>query len=412
MHPVPRIHKFGGSSLADTDAVKRVARKIVAERDGKEPTVVVASAMGKTTSRLLDKALDISDLPPRRELDMLLSSGERVSCALLAMALKEIGVDAIPLSGPQSGIITDDNHSAARIVEVDPTRVREELARDRVVIVTGFQGATREGEVTTLGRGGSDTTAVALAAALSGGHCTIHSDIDGVYTGDPNAVESPLHLEHLSCASMAEYSRRGAGVLHRNCLEFSEQHDVEIRAHATFGGPRHTRIAPDGVIRYSDHEEGLAGCFVGVASHGDNLRLRLAASDPGRRAALEERLDGFERLTRAISDRENTPLDWIIHMDDLEESAALADDLREEFGSVLSVTPGLTTATVVADDADSVQRAARLAVDALQRADVPTFGSFRRERSHTWLVPPKQEDDALRAMHAGLFELKPGMVGA
>jgi aspartate kinase len=182
------VQKYGGSSVADADGIKRVAQRIVATRKAGHSVVVAVSAMGDTTDELMDLAHQVSPLPPGRELDMLLTAGERISMALLSMALHELGVPAISFTGSQSGIITDDSHSQARIVEVRPVRIREELGKGKVVIVAGYQGVSRQREVTTLGRGGSDTTAVALAAALGAEACEIYSDVDGVFSADPRLV--------------------------------------------------------------------------------------------------------------------------------------------------------------------------------------------------------------------------------
>src|SRR4051794_7738326 len=183
------VQKYGGSSVADVEKIRRVADRVSATRDSGRDVVVVVSAMGDTTDDLLQLAHKVTENPPRRELDMLLSAGERISMAVLSMALNARGVPAVSFTGSQSGIVTNDAHANARIVEVRPFRVQDELARGKVVIVAGYQGVSYKKEVTTLGRGGSDTTAVALAAALSA-DCEIYSDVDGVYTADPRVVPS------------------------------------------------------------------------------------------------------------------------------------------------------------------------------------------------------------------------------
>ncbi|HLT39844.1 MAG TPA: aspartate kinase, partial [Enhygromyxa sp.] len=189
------VQKYGGSSVADVDRIKQVAARIVETRKQGKRLVVVVSAMGKTTDQLLARAREISPSPSRRELDMLLSCGERISMALLSMAVSELGFESISLTGSQCGIITNDRHSGARIIEVRPIRVQDELDKGRIVIVAGFQGVSYKREVTTLGRGGSDTTAVALAAALGAEYCEICSDVDGVYTADPRVVSAAQMLQ-------------------------------------------------------------------------------------------------------------------------------------------------------------------------------------------------------------------------
>jgi aspartate kinase len=235
------VQKYGGSSVADVEKMKKVAARVAAtRREGKDVCVVV-SAMGDTTDELLGLAKSVSASPPRRELDMLLTAGERISMALLSMSLQEQGVPAISFTGSQSGIITTDAHAAARITEVRPFRVLEELARGKVVIVAGFQGVSPRKEVTTLGRGGSDTTAVALAAAL-GADCEIYSDVAGIFTADPRVVPSARRLDALSYEEMQELAVAGAKVLNAQAVEFAKEKGIAIHARSTFGGAEETVV--------------------------------------------------------------------------------------------------------------------------------------------------------------------------
>ena len=255
------VQKFGGSSVADVEKVRKVAERVAAaQRDGRRVCVVV-SAMGKTTDELLALAKRISPSPARRELDMLLTAGERISMALLAMALEDLGVPAVSFTGSQAGILTDDMHASARIVEVRPVRVWEELDRGRVVIVAGFQGVSPRKEVTTLGRGGSDTTAVALAASL-GADCEIYSDVDGVYTADPRVVTSPRRLDEISYEEMQELARAGAKVLNADAVQFAREKGIAIHARATAGSTAETVVrghaAPGGRISGITSQKGLA----------------------------------------------------------------------------------------------------------------------------------------------------------
>lgn len=226
------VQKFGGSSVADPEKIRRVAERVKARRETGTQLVVVVSAMGDTTDELLALAKKISADPPRRELDMLLTCGERISMALLSMALHELGVPAISFTGSQSGIITDTTHAQARIIEVRPARIEEELARQMVVIVAGYQGVSKAREVTTLGRGGSDTTAVALAAAL-GADCEIYSDVDGVFSADPRLVPSARKLDSLSFEEMQELAAAGAKVLNAQAVEFARERGIVIHARST-----------------------------------------------------------------------------------------------------------------------------------------------------------------------------------
>jgi len=227
------VQKYGGSSVADAGKLQKVAERIVKTKEGGHDVVVVVSAMGDTTDNLLGLAKQVSANPDRRELDMLLSAGERISMALLSMAIRELGGDAISFTGSQSGIITNDRHVDARIIEVRPFRVQDELARGRVVVVAGYQGVSYRREITTLGRGGSDTTAVAMAAALGAEWCEICSDVDGVYTADPRIVTSARRIPCLSYEETQELAESGAKVLNAQAVEFAKEREIAIYARAT-----------------------------------------------------------------------------------------------------------------------------------------------------------------------------------
>ncbi len=237
------VQKYGGSSVADVEKIGKVADRVVAAKKAGHDVVVVVSAMGKTTDELLVLARRVSGEPPRRELDMLVSTGERVSMALLSIAIHARGADAISFTGSQSGIITNDRHFDARILEVRPHRIEDELSRGRIVIVAGYQGMSYRREITTLGRGGSDTTAVALAAALGAVRCEIYSDVDGVYSADPRVVPEALHLTEIDLASLQEMAEAGAKVLGAQAVEWARRAKIVIHARRTsdpVGGGRET----------------------------------------------------------------------------------------------------------------------------------------------------------------------------
>jgi aspartate kinase len=236
------VQKYGGSSVADAEKIKLVAKRIARTKAAGKKVVVVVSAMGKTTNQLIEKAKSVSSSPARRELDMLLTCGERESMALLSMACTEEGLEAISFTGSQAGILTNDRHSGARIVEVRPFRVEDELDRGKVVIVAGFQGVSYKREITTLGRGGSDTTAVALAGALRADYCEICSDVDGVYSADPRVVDAATLLESISHDEMLELAAQGAKVLHDASVEFARRSGIALYARATNKDGGGTRI--------------------------------------------------------------------------------------------------------------------------------------------------------------------------
>ena len=242
------VQKYGGSSVADAESIKRVAKRIVDTRRAGHDVVVAVSAMGDTTDELLDLAAQVAPIPAPRELDMLLSSGERISMALLAMAIHSMGFEARSFTGSQAGMITDATHGAARIVDVTPIRLREALDEGAIVIVAGFQGFNRDTrDITTLGRGGSDTTAVALAAALEADVCEIYSDVDGIFTADPRVVPRAQKLTHVSSEEMLELAANGAKVLYIRAVEYARRHGVLIHARSTFSSGEGTWVLGQGM---------------------------------------------------------------------------------------------------------------------------------------------------------------------
>jgi aspartate kinase len=242
--------KFGGTSVAAPDDIKRAATRIVAAREGGKQVVAVLSARGKTTDELVAAAYEISPRPLEREMDMLLSTGERISCALCAMAIHDMGHNAISLTGSQAGIVTDSSHTKARILDVRADRIRAALTDDRIVLVAGFQGVSGDSkDVTTLGRGGSDTTAVALAAALGAEVCEIYTDVAGVFSADPRIVPQARKLSYVSFEEMLEMSSSGAGVLQLRSVEYARNHGVRIHCRSSFeDGPGTLVLAEDATM--------------------------------------------------------------------------------------------------------------------------------------------------------------------
>jgi aspartate kinase len=228
------VMKFGGTSVADPEKIRRVATRLVAAKRAGGRVVAVVSAMGQHTDELVELAHEVSPRPKPRELDMLISVGERVSCALVAMAISDLGQEAISLTGSQAGIVTDTMHGKAKIVEVRAARIHEALDKDRIVLVAGFQGVSTEYDITTLGRGGSDTTAVALAAALGADACEIYTDVDGVFTADPRIVPDARKLHAVSYEEMLEMAASGARVLALRSVEFARNHGVKLHVRSTF----------------------------------------------------------------------------------------------------------------------------------------------------------------------------------
>ena len=250
------VQKYGGSSVADAESIKRVAKRIVETRKAGNEVVVAVSAMGDTTDDLLDLAHEVTPIPDARELDMLLTTGERISMALLAMAIKSMGVEARSYTGSQAGMITDARHGSARIVDVTPVRLREALDEGAITIVAGFQGFNRDSkDITTLGRGGSDTTAVALAAALGADVCEIYTDVDGVFTADPRIVPRARKIDAVTSEEMLELAAAGAKVLYIRAVEYARRHGVKLHVRSSFNNNEGTWVTVD---RIPQIQEGIA----------------------------------------------------------------------------------------------------------------------------------------------------------
>ena len=241
------VQKFGGSSVADAEGVKRVARRVVHTQKAGNDVVVVVSAMGDTTDELLDLAAEVtSNVVPSRELDMLLTAGERISTAVLSMAINDLGAKAQSFTGSQAGMITDGVHGSARLVEVRPDRIRESIEAGNIAIVAGFQGMNRQsGDITTLGRGGSDTTAVALAAALNADVCEIYSDVDGVFTADPRIVPTAHKLDTITSEEMLEMAANGAKILHLRSVEYARRFNLKLHVRSSFSDLEGTIVVPE-----------------------------------------------------------------------------------------------------------------------------------------------------------------------
>ncbi|MGZ4746606.1 MAG: aspartate kinase [Oryzihumus sp.] len=278
------VQKYGGSSLADAESIKRVARRIVETRRAGNEVCVVVSAMGDTTDELLDLAEEVSPLPPGREMDMLLTAGERISMALVAMAIANLGHQARSFTGSQAGVITDSSHGKARIIDVTPGRIRDALAEGHVAIVAGFQGVSQDSkDITTLGRGGSDTTAVALAAALEADVCEIYTDVDGVFTADPRIVPAARKIDRLSNEEMLEMAASGAKILHLRCVEYARRFGMPIHVRSSFSYREGTWII--------DPEEGVsveAPIIAGVAHDRSEAKITVVGvpDHPGKAAEI------------------------------------------------------------------------------------------------------------------------------
>ena len=281
------VQKYGGSSLTNAESIKRVARRIVETRKAGHEVCVVVSAMGDTTDELLDLAEQVSPLPPAREMDMLLTSGERISMALLAMAIANLGHTARSFTGSQAGVITDSSHGKARIIDVTPGRIRGALDNGDIAIVAGFQGVSADSkDITTLGRGGSDTTAVALAAALNADICEIYTDVDGVFTADPRIVPNARRIARLSNEEMLEMAACGARILHLRCVEYARRFDMPIHVRSSFSYREGTLIVSQTVDKEGDTVE--APIIAGVAHDRSQAKITVVGvpDHPGKAAEI------------------------------------------------------------------------------------------------------------------------------
>jgi aspartate kinase len=336
------VQKFGGSSVADVDKIQKVADRVAATKASGKDVVVVVSAMGDTTDELLELARRVSENPARRELDMLLSAGERISMALLSMALNARDVPAVSFTGSQSGIITNDAHTNARIVEVRPYRVQDELARGKVVIVAGYQGVSYKKEVTTLGRGGSDTTAVALAAALDAEACEIYSDVEGIYSADPRIVPDARRLGELSYEEMQELAEAGAKVLNAQAVEFAKERGIALFARSSHGGSGETIVrtaAPRG-----------AGRVVGVTSETGLVLLSAGAGGPRLLESLVGCLhDGAFGGKQLLF--EDSPGDGhvslVLSLENLHDFPRLKQELGRRFGESVRLREGVGAVSAI-----------------------------------------------------------------
>ena len=392
------VQKYGGSSVADVKKLKAVAARVLRTRQLGHDVVVVVSAMGDTTDELLTLAKQISPNPDRRELDMLLSAGERISMALLSIAIREGGADAISFTGSQSGIITNDRHVDARIIEVRPFRVQDELARGKIVVIAGYQGVSYKKEVTTLGRGGSDTTAVAMAAALDAEYCEICSDVDGVYSADPRVVPDARRIGTLSYEETQEMAEAGAKVLNAQAVEFAKERGIAIYARATEGplpGPDPSR---DGtVVRKSPPR--MPGTVVGVASEQDIIMLDGDGPAGDLLALLAERGVAGKQLhvfgthaTVAIS-REN-----------LHDEDRLRDALRTRLSNRARLVDGLGAVSVVGAGINATYANVRAGLDTLAGLAIESAGIATSSFRITWMIPRERLKDAVRALHARFID--------
>ncbi|HSJ24481.1 MAG TPA: aspartate kinase [Longimicrobiales bacterium] len=404
------VQKYGGTSVGSPDRIRQVARRVADEARAGNRVVVVVSAMGHTTDELVSLAAQVSPdarRNHRRELDMLLTAGERITMALTAMAIRDCGLEAISLTGSQAAIITDGTHTGARIEEVRADRVRTELDAGRVVIVAGFQGVSRAREVTTLGRGGSDTTAVALAAALGAERCDIFTDVDGIYTADPRRVPDARILPEIHYDDMIELAASGAQVMHPRAVEIGARYNVPIRVLSSF------RDGGDGtLIHRRTRMEGLE--LTGLASAGGQVKLTVRSLPPTMDAltaimsALAAEGISVDMMTHADRSDGRRQMQLTISESDLERGREILEDLAPRIGGDgVDVAPNLSKVTLVGSGMTGMPGVYARALEALRAAGVEVHAQGTSSVSIAFLVDADAEDRTLQSLHEA-FDLAKG----
>ncbi len=401
------VQKFGGSSVADAESIKRVARRIARTRGEGHDVIIVISAMGDTTDDLMDLALKVSPRPKSRELDMLLTTGERQSAALLAMALSDLGVEAVSYTGSQAGVITTPTHGNARIIDITPGRVEKALGEGNVAIVAGFQGvAQTTKDVTTLGRGASDTTAVALAAALGADYCEIYSDVDGVYTADPRIVKSARHVKEIGYEDMMEMAASGAKILHLRCVEYARREGVPVHVRSSFSDQPGTWVKNQDEITKDDTME--EAIITGVAHDRGEAKITIAG--------VPDKVGEAARIFRAVADEDlnidmivqnisrlsdvKTDISFTLPMSDGAKAIAALEAIKDEVGfDELLYDDQIGKVSVVGVGMRSHPGVSATFFDALAKADVNLQMISTSEIRISVIVGADDVDRAVRAAH-------------
>lgn len=343
------VQKYGGTSVQDAECIRRVARRVIDTKKKGNDVVVVVSAMGDTTDDLIALSNQITNNPPKREMDMLLATGEQVSMSLLAMAINEYGEKAVSLTGAQAGIITDSSHSRARILDVSAERIQEEIDSGNIVIVAGFQGENQKRDITTLGRGGSDTTAVSIAAALKAKVCEIYTDVDGVYSCDPRIVPNAKKLKNVSYNEMLELAVLGAKVLHSRSVEVAKSHNVEIQVKSSFNNNEGTSVKEEKVMEHD-------GLITGIAHDYNVAKVVIfgVPDKPGVASKIFRALAANNIVVQMIvqsAQIENlNDVAFTCSMDDAREAKVVLEDVAKEIGAEsVALTDSLGKVSIVGE---------------------------------------------------------------
>ena len=396
------VQKFGGTSVADTEKIKNVAKTVIREKNNGHDIVVVVSAMGHTTDHLVKMAKDINPSPSAREMDMLLSTGECVSIALLTMAIQAEGYKAVSFNATQIGILTENVHSKARIVDISTEKLKKNLDEGNIIVVAGFQGVTEDGEITTLGRGGSDTSAVALAAALNAERCDIYTDVEGVYTTDPRVVPKASRLDTISYEEMLELAHAGANVLHPRSVETAKQYAVPLRVRSSFN------LENMGTLILGVEKMVINKPVAGVASDLSQVRIvvREIPDTPGEAATLfsylaEENIS-VDMIIQSYARKSTNTNDiaFTIGKEDLAKALAILDKVKEKLGAE-SVTTDDDIAKVSIIGAGMIDRPgiASTMFKTLADSDINIKMISTSEIKISCLIDKADADKAVKALH-------------
>ncbi|WP_312722561.1 aspartate kinase [Mobilicoccus sp.] len=401
------VQKYGGSSLADAESIKRVARRIVETRRAGHDVCVVVSAMGDTTDELIDLAEQVSPLPPLREMDMLLTAGERISMALVAMSIATLGHTAQSFTGSQAGLITDEAHGQAKIIKVTPGRIQAALDEGHIAIVAGFQGVSQTSKnITTLGRGGSDTTAIALASALEADVCEIYTDVDGVFTADPRIVPSARRLEEISTEEMLEMAACGAKILHLRCVEYARRYGITIHVRSSFSNKPGTLI----LDRPNEGEENVEAPIIsGVAHDRSEAKITIVGvpDSPGKAAEIFRVVAdsgvNLDMIVQNVSAVESglTDISFTLPKNDGQAAVKALDKVREEVGfESMRYDDQIGKLSLIGAGMRSNPGVSAAFFEALSKANINIEMISTSEIRISVITRVDELDDAVRAVHS------------
>src|SRR5262245_38613750 len=395
------VHKYGGTSVGTVERIRAVADRVLAAQRAGHHLVVVVSAMGEYTDQLVDLARQITTQPNQRELDMLLTAGERISMALLALALQDRGAAAISFTGSQSGILTDERHGRARVTEIRPHRVREALNKGAIVIVAGFQGVSKEREVTTLGRGGSDTTAVALAASL-GAPCVIYTDVDGVFSADPRLVPGARRMPQIGYDVMSVLAHSGAQVLHARCVDLAAKYRVPLEVRSSFEEGEGTMIIDPATL------EGPSVRAVALERQAALAVLEGEDCAPGAESSVLEALSALDVPVEHLAmdaGAGRVRLAWMLAETEAKAFEEAWSRTAPPAGRWrLTIERGRAMVTLAGHDLSGDADVALAAARVLSRSEIPVLGARATPLAVSFLVPAARAEDAVRRLHEAMVE--------